>query len=76
MNILFGHYGISNEEEIINKTRRDWRFVIPTEIIVDGLVPRTPYVLLEDDPKWKPCDQLEPILFEMVRARIQTRRRR
>lgn len=76
LNILFNHYGVSSEEELIDATFRDWRFVEATKIVVDGFVPKTPFVLLENDPNWKPCDQVETVLFELVKTRRGTHRRR
>ena len=54
-------------------------FVLPTSIAenVDGfsVIPRTPSVLLVDDPNWRPLDQIQPALEAIVRAKSRQSRR-
>lgn len=76
LDILYDHYGVSDEESLFDAVRSDWRFVIPSDIAIDGFIPRTPYVLLKDDPNWSSISQIEPKLLDVVRSAAQTRSRR
>jgi len=73
--ILYRHYGVSDTPSLINATNKDLRFVLSTDIAenVEGntLIPRTPSVLLADDPNWKPLNQLEAVLETIVKAKAR-----
>lgn len=45
-------------QEVFDASFDDWRFAFAEEIAVNGVIPRTPYVLLENDPTWKPIELL------------------
>jgi hypothetical protein len=75
LEILFKYYSVQSKEKLIEVVQKDWRFVIPRKIAVDGFVPRTPYVLLESDPNWLPIDQIEANMLKIVELR-KTRARR
>lgn len=72
---LMRYYGVNAELDLIHKTDRDWRFVFSEDIANAGVIPRTPYVYLENDPNWFSPDQLEAKLVEWVRTKDQERRR-
>jgi len=77
--MLFDHYGVSSDEELIHECENDWRFAVPEDIAVGGFVPRTPYVRLTDDENWRPLNEIETRLLRVVeeKRRIsQTSRRR
>ncbi|MBI4647425.1 MAG: hypothetical protein HY738_12765 [Bacteroidia bacterium] len=64
--MLYGHYGVRTDEDLILSCETDWRFCIPKDIAVDGFIPRTPYVKLEDDENWKPISEIEERLLQVV----------
>lgn len=74
--ILYSQYSVSNKEDLFTAISRDWRFVLPTSIAVDGFIPRTPYVLLTNDPHWLPIGQVESKLLDIVRGRTTRNRSR
>ena len=67
--MLFEFYGERDQGGVIAKTEKDLRFCIPSDIAVDGFIPRTPYVLLEDDPNWRPFSELEVRLLDVVKLK-------
>lgn len=62
-------YKVNSDEELIEVCANDWRFVIPKDIAIDGFIPRTPYVMLENDPNWNSISKLEEKLLEVVEER-------
>jgi hypothetical protein len=77
--LLYEFYSASNDEELKTACENDWRFCIPKDIAVDGFIPRTPYVTLENDVNWKPLITIEDRLSEVVeekRKSNQTMRRK
>ena len=38
-------------------------------IAIDGFIPRTPFVELENDQNWRPVSEIEQVLLEVVRIR-------
>jgi len=73
--VLFAMYGVTSNEELIQATLKDWRFVFPPVIAEQGYIPRTPVVYLTDDPNWRSMDRLESQLEQAVRQRQEQRRR-
>lgn len=77
LEILYAHYNVSSNEDLLDAAAQDWRFVIPRTIaeIKNGqaLIPRTPYVMLANDPNWLPLDQIPQHLETIVRAKAQAR---
>ncbi len=71
------HYGASDALSLVDATNKDWRFVLPTSIAEDyqgfKVLPRTPFVLLSNDPNWLPLSQIEPYLHAIVRAKVLAR---
>jgi len=65
--ILYGYYGVSNEDDLKLACHNDWRFVLPETIAIDGFVPRTPYVLLENDSNWMPFSMIEKEMLKIVK---------
>lgn len=72
---LAGYYGVQNTAEmIIDATDNDWRFVLPSQIADSrGFIERTPYVHLDNDPKWRPINELPKKLEELVQQRWNSR---
>lgn len=63
---LYKFYSVTSDEKLITACENDWRYCIPTDIAVDGFIPRTPYVKLEDDPHWKSLSSVENRLLMVV----------
>ncbi len=60
-------YGVSTDDELIRCTYDDWRICLPVTIALDdGTIPRTPAVLIEDDPNWFSLDDLAPNLRTLI----------
>lgn len=80
LEILYSHYGISDVTALLEATDRDWRFVFPKDIAeeVEGynVIPRSPFVLLMNDPNWRPLDQIQPYLEAFVKAKAKQQQRR
>lgn len=76
LKILFADYRVDNLEELKNFINVDWRFVVSSDIAVNGFIPRTPYVLLANDPNWLPLDHIEDKMLEIVRERRKAGMRR
>lgn len=64
--LLFEFYSVSSDEDLISACEKDWRYCIPKDIAIDGFIPRTPYVKLDDDPNWKSLSEIEERLLEVV----------
>lgn len=71
-NILANHYNVPNDyQSLFDATSNDWRFVISEDIAEDGLLPRTPVVLLDNDPSWKSVNKtnMESALKKIVKSK-------
>lgn len=64
--LLYEFYLVLSDKELIYACANDWRYCIPKDIAVDGFIPRTPYVKLENDDIWKPLTTIEDRLLEVV----------
>jgi hypothetical protein len=69
VSILNEHYGVSTEEDLLKAAHNDWRFVLPPTIAQRGFIPRTPFVLLNNDLNWLPIEQVEAKLLDVVNIR-------
>lgn len=67
---------IAKFQPIFDAAYNDWRFAMAEEIAVDGVIPRTPYVLLENDTKWHPISELETYLNSFTRTHRDRMRKR
>lgn len=78
--LLYHYYTASSDETLIHAAELDWRFCIPQDIAIDGFIPRTPYVKLENDDNWKPLATIEKRLLRVVEEKRSsskiTRRRK
>ena len=64
---LKAHYGVDTDAELRRRTYDDWRVCLPADIADDeGVIPRTPRVLMIDDPNWFGLDQLGPKLRSLI----------
>ena len=64
---LQAFYRVDTNEALIRKAYDDWRFCLPFAIAdADGVIPRTPVVLMEDDPNWFGVDKLAPNLRSLI----------
>lgn len=74
---LASYYGCAEEfQAIFDAAYEDWRFAMAEDIAEDGVIPRTPYVLLENDDNWHPISELENYLNEFTRTHRRRMRRR
>lgn len=80
LEILYSHYSVADYQALIEATYNDWRFVVPQDIAEDvegySVIPRTPSVLLANDPHWRPLSQIQPALEGMVKAKARQQARR
>jgi hypothetical protein len=78
LEILYSHYGVSDEISLRDVANKDWRFVQPSVIAENYrghlVIPRDPIVQLTDDPSWLPLDQIQPVLDTIVRVKQAARR--
>lgn len=74
--MLYEHYSVNSDEELIKACSADWRYCIPEDIAENGFIPRTPYVKLTNDPHWKPIIEIEKRLTEVVKLRRYSQTRR
>lgn len=66
-----------DDTSIIPAMDADWRFAIPADIATEeGLIPRTPYVRLIDDPDWRPLIELQDRLLQLVESKWKQQRYR
>lgn len=74
---LCEHYGCdATYEALFEATYEDWRFAKAEDIAVDGVIPRTPAVRLENDPVWRPISEIEQALLDFTRTHRARMRRR
>jgi hypothetical protein len=78
--LLYKHYRVKNNLDLIESCRNDWRLCKPKDIAEKGFIPRTPYVMLRQDRNWKTAEKLESVLLEVVNekrksTRVQPKRR-
>lgn len=73
--MLYEFYEVDNDIDLIAKCESDWRFCIPKDIAVDGFIPRTPYVRLNNDEHWKPIADIEERLLQVVDEKRKAVRR-
>lgn len=77
--LLYEFYEVNTDEDLITACENDWRYCVPKDIAVNGFIPRTPYVKLENDDNWKPLSKIEDRLLDVVeekRKSNQTTRRK
>ena len=61
------YYRATDDDALRVATYADWRFCLPVSIeLADGTLPRTPTVLLENDPNWFGLDVLADHLLTLV----------
>jgi len=71
--MLYEHYEVDNDIDLIIKCENDWRFCIPSDIAEDGFIPRTPYVKLDEDENWKSISEIEGKLLQVVEEKHKPR---
>lgn len=60
-------YGAGTDAQIRRNTYDDWRFCLPSDIAENGIIPRTPKVLMHNDPNWHKLEDLQDCLLRLVR---------
>ena len=63
-------------QSIFDASFNDWRFAFATDIAENGVIPRTPVVLLENDPVWKPIQKITENLELFARSQRERAKRR
>lgn len=64
---LMNFYQVETQSELIRRAYDDWRMCLPFSIAdYDGVIPRTPRVLMENDPNWFTADQLAANLRSLI----------
>lgn len=56
-------------QSIFDAAFNDWRCAKSSDIAVNGVIPRTPVVLLENETIWKPISKIEELLLDIVQER-------
>ena len=74
IDILYKHYQVNNDKDLIESCNNDWRFAIPSEIANEGVIPRTPYVALENDAHWFDYCRLDNKLKSIIVVKKQLKR--
>ena len=66
---LKDHYGTTSDDDLRRCSYDDWRVCLPVTIADDkGVIPRTPKVLMKDDPHWFGLDQLAEKLRTLIKG--------
>lgn len=74
---LSEHYNCDKTfEQLFDATYSDWRFTMAEDIAENGVIPRTPKVLLENDEKWHSISELESYLLQFTRTHRDRMRKR
>ncbi len=64
---LMEFYKVSTSDELRRKSYDDWRICLPVTIALEnGTIPRTPKVLMSNDPDWFGLDQLAANLRTLI----------
>ena len=60
-------YGADTDDELVRAAYDDWRLCLPVTIAdEDGVIPRQPVAVMENDPNWFGPDQLAPNLRTLI----------
>jgi len=74
---LAEHYNTPIEfQPIFDAAYNDWRFAMSKDIAEEGVIPRTPPVLLKDDPNWHPITEIEEYLLQFTRENRKRMKKR
>lgn len=61
------YYSADTNDDLRRCAYDDWRVCLPVTIALeDGTIPRTPRILMDDDPNWFGLDQLAPNLRSLI----------
>ena len=67
LQILSRHYNVPETfDDIFDATYDDWRFAKTSDLAKDNFLPRTPPLFLDGDKTWRPIDELEAALLQIV----------
>ncbi len=73
LDVLTSKYGTSSMEELFKRSSSDWIFAVGEEISEKykgyDVIPRTPYVDLNNDDNWSTINNIEPKLLEIVKKK-------
>ncbi len=74
--ILYNYYNVNDDASLVTACDNDWRFVIPEDIAIDGVIPRTPYVALSNDKHWFSIDKIDERLKPIIEKKKREKRRK
>lgn len=74
LDVIKAFYGVTTNKELEIACANDWRFAFPEDIVEDcngvKAIPRTPYVMLENDPYWFTIKELPNRLEQKALALV------
>lgn len=71
ISFLTDFYRTTAPEALFAKANEDWMIAISREISVKGVIPRTPFVLMKDDPRWVRLTQLNSVLDRVLQIKVE-----
>ena len=64
-------YEANDKADVARKSYDDWRFCFSSDLSVDGIIPRTPFVRMKHDPNWFRLEHLEENVNSYITSRMQ-----
>lgn len=68
---LMKFYQSDSPESLFQKANEDWRFVSSQKLLISGVIPRTPVVLMEDDKNWTTIKDLNTVLDAVLKLKVK-----
>ena len=62
------YYKVSTDKELIRNSYDDWRLCLPFTIASENVIPRTPTILIQDDPNWFSHEALDSNLRMLIES--------
>jgi hypothetical protein len=73
LEVVRRHYAVEDDNLLLEAANNDWRFALSRQIAQNDFIPRTPYVMLSDDPNWHTLDSMETVLLDYLQE-VRNRR--
>lgn len=67
--LLENHYSTTGNQQIFQAASNDWRFALSSDIAVEEVIPRTPYVSFVNDNNWNQLSDIETVLRRILKTR-------
>lgn len=71
LEFLTKFYASHKPEIIFQKANLDWRVAVSKQIAIKGVIPRTPVVLMGNNPYWVTIDELDNILNKVLKLKVK-----